>query len=404
MRIVEINAVNRGSTGTIMRGVANLARTKGHEVLVCYPNSRENKAHYQEGDYLVGTVFSRNIGRWISIHYKSEHCIHLLATFHLIQKLKQFNPDVIHIHNIHDSFLNLPLLFNYIRRSSVRVIWTMHDCWLMTGHCGFYVDMGCSKWQQGCKDCQHYDVYPHSKYNDAVYKINLKRELLSPLIKRLILTPVSTWLAHELSKSYLKDFRYKIIANGVNIDVFRPIIDDSIRSRYGIPEGRIILAAGTAWGRIKGLYDFYKLSYLLQDNEHIVLIGVSDEVLNEMPPSIIGIRRTDNAVELAKLYSTADVVLSLSYRETFGMTIIEANACGTPVIVYDNTAQPELVSEDNGLVVPSGNIKALLKAIKTVFAIDRDKWRNSCRGKVINGYSEAISYQKYIDLFNDPFK
>lgn len=401
MRIVEINSVNKGSTGTIMLGIANLARAKGHEVLVCYPSSRENFTKYQEGDYLVGNRYSRNLGRWLSQRFKAEHYIHLLSTYAFIRKLVQFNPDVIHLHGVHDSYLNLPMLINYIRKAGIRVVWTMHDNWLYTGHCGIYVEHNCNKWQEGCRDCQFLNCYPKSYYDDSEYKYNLKKKLLLSLGDKLTLTPVSAWLAEEVSRSFLKGVRCKVVSNGVNVNIFRPNIDNSVRQKFGIPDGKIILAAGTSWGKVKGLYDFCKLADMLSDNEHVVLVGLEDAIIRELPKNIKGIKRTDSAEELAKLYSIADVVLSLSYRETFGMTIVEANACGTPVIVYDNTAQPELISEENGLVVKTGDVNAVYYAIQKVFSRGSEAWRKPCRDKVVKKYSEAISYQKYIDLFEE---
>lgn len=401
MRIVEINTVNRGSTGTIMLGIANLARAKGHEVLVCYPCSRENSAKYNKGDYVIGNRYVRNVGRWMSFHFKAEHIIHLTSTYAFIRKLKEFKPDVIHFHNIHDSFLNMPMLFKYIRKAGIHVVWTMHDCWLMTGHCGYYVDFDCEKWKKGCENCNFFNTYPKSYYDDSKYKYNLKKLLLLSLGDKLTLAPVSSWLANEVAKSYLKGISCLPISNGVNEQVFKPLLDNSIRQKYGIPDGKIIMAAGTAWGKIKGLFDFYTLSSMLSTNEYIILVGMSDELMFNLPKGIIGVKRTDNLEELAMLYSIADVVLSLSYRETFGMTIIEANACGTPVVVYDNTAQPELISEENGIVVKTGDVDAVYKSIKMIFARNRDDWRQSCRDSVVNRYSETVTYQKYVNLFED---
>lgn len=399
MRIVELNSVNSGSTGSIMRDVAAVARAKGHEVLVCYPQSRDNLAKYEQGDYVIGSRYLRNFGRIISRYFRAEYFVHIIATLSLILKLEKFKPDIIHIHNIHDSFLNLPLFIFYLRREGINVVWTLHDCWLYTGHCTYYVEVGCYKWQHICHDCKLYKSYPQSHYDDSTYKFALKKKLLLSLGNKLTLAPVSLWLANEVSKSFLKDVRFQVVPNGIDIDVFSPKVETSIKKKYGIPNGKIILAAATDWGDRKGLSDYYKLSKMLSDDEHIVLVGVTDVIVKELPDNIIGIKRTDNKADMAKLYSIADVVLSLSYAETFGLTIIEANACGTPVVVYNNTAQPELVTRENGIVVETGDVKAAFCAIQTLFRVDRNIWKQQCRNKVENIYSKDISYQGYIRLF-----
>lgn len=399
MRIVELNSVNSGSTGSIMRDVAAVARANGHDVLVCYPQSRDNQAKYEQGDYVIGNRYLRNIGRIISRYFRAEYFVHIMPTLSLILKLERFKPDIVHIHNIHDSFLNLPLFIFYLRRKGIKVVWTLHDCWLYTGHCPHYVEIGCYKWQHFCHDCKLYESYPQSRYDDSTYKFALKKKLLLSLGNKLTLAPVSSWLANEVSKSFLKDVRCQVVPNGIDMDVFSPKAETSIKKKYGIPNGKIILAAATDWGDRKGLSDYYKLSKMLSDDEHIVLVGVTDAIVKELPDNIIGIKRTDNKADMAKLYSIADVVLSLSYAETFGLTIIEANACGTPVVVYNNTAQPELVTRENGIVVETGDVKAAFCAIQTLFSVDRNTWKQQCRNKVENIYSKDISCQGYIRLF-----
>lgn len=398
MRIVEINSVNKGSTGNIMLGVTDIARAQGHDVLVCYPRCRDNMKNYQKGDYLIGNRVSRNIGRYLSQHYKAERYIHICSTFALIVRLRKFRPDVIHIHNIHDSFLNIPLFFSYIKRLGIPVVWTLHDCWLYTGHCPYYVEMACSKWQNECVDCKYYNQYPRSTYDDSAYKFNLKKRILLGLEDKLTLAPVSSWLAGEVAKSFLKNVRCRVMPNGIDIDVFKPTVDIDVRCKYGISNGKIILAAATDWGERKGLNDYYKLSKKLADDEQIVLVGVNDSIINSLPKGIVGIRRTDSKEDMAKLYSLADVVLSLSYAETFGLTIVEANACGTPVVVYDNTAQPELVHSGNGLIVKTGDVEAVYEAIGKILKKDKKTWTVACESVAV-AYAEKEMYMKYIKLF-----
>lgn len=399
MRIVEINSVNSGSTGSIMRDVAAVARSKGHDVLVCYPQSRDNQAKYERGDFFIGNRYFRNVGRLISKYFRAEHFIHIISTLSLILRLEKFKPDVVHIHNIHDSFLNLPLLVFYLKRKEINVVWTLHDCWLYTGHCPYYVEAKCYRWKDICCDCKLYRSYPQSYYDDSTYKFTLKKKLLLSIGNRLTLVPVSSWLANEVSKSFLKDVRCQVVSNGIDMEVFSPKVDALIKKKYGIPNGKIILAAATDWGERKGLNDYYKLAKMLSVDEHIVLVGVTDAIIEKLPENIIGIKRTDNKEDMAKLYSIADVVLSLSYAETFGLTIVEANACGTPVVVYNNTAQPELVADENGIVVKTGYIKAVYGAIRSICSKDRECWRRLCRDKVLNRYSKKVTYQEYIELF-----
>lgn len=399
MNIVEINSVNRGSTGNIMYDIAEVAKRNNHKVLVCYPKSRGNMFKYRDGDYLVGNRFFRNIGRFMSSHFKAEHYIHVCSTIMLILRLKKFHPNVIHIHNIHDSFINIPLFLYYVKHANIPVVWTLHDCWLYTGHCPYYIETGCYKWQSECMNCRYYNQYPGSSYDDSNYKYVLKRRLLIGLGNKLSLVPVSAWLANEVNNSFLKDVHRQVISNGIDMDIFKPREDINVKQKYGIPDGRIFLAAATSWDNRKGLSDYCKLSEKLTDDEYLVLVGIDNMKAKDLPNGIIGIERTDDKEDMAKLYSLADVVLSLSYSETFGMTIIEANACGTPVVVYDNTAQPELISNDNGLVVKTGDVCAVYEAIKKICRENRGIWKIKCREKVYEKYNKDNTYHSYLNLF-----
>lgn len=398
MRIVEINSVNKGSTGNIMLGVARVARNYGHYVLVCYPKSRDNMLKHKKGDYLIGNRFSRNVGRFLSQHFKSEHCIHICSTLMLICKLMRFQPDVIHVHNIHDSFLNFPLFFRYIKSAGIPVVWTLHDCWLYTGHCPYYVGTGCNMWQSECKGCKYYDQYPHSSYDDSSYKFKMKQHILLGLGQKLMLAPVSKWLAAELKKSFLKNVKCQVMPNGIDMKVFKPTSEVGVRDKYGIPDGRIILAAATEWSDRKGLKDYYTLAKMLSKNEYIVLVGIGDDLMDNLPTGIVGIKRTDSKEDMAKLYSVANVVLSLSYAETFGLTIIESIACGTPVVAYNNTAQPELINSGNGMIVETGNVDAVYAAIQNVFARKKETWIPLCHQSILK-YDEQKSYMEYLNLF-----
>lgn len=403
MRIVEINTVNRGSTGAIMLGLANYARSKGHDVLVCYPNSRENQLHKAPDDYLIGNRYTRNIGKVLCKYFKADYYVHLIATIGLILRFRRFNPDIVHIHNLHDSFINIPLFLNYLKKSGKRIVWTMHDCWLYTGHCPHYVYYGCNKWQTKCSQCNYYHQYPESAFDDSEYRFRIKKKLLWGLSEQLTLVPVSNWLASEVSKSFLRQIHCVVVPNGIDTIVFKPSYDESIKTKYGIPSGKIYLAAATGWGDQKGLSDYIKLSQLLNPDEHLVLVGLPNSILSKLPSCIIGIERTDSKEDMAKLYTIADVVLSLSYAETFGLTIIEANACGTPAIVYKNTAQPELINKFNGLVAQNCSIESVRECLTEISTVSQKDISKLCIEHA-QEYSNEKSYNAYLQLMSSLLK
>lgn len=162
----------------------------------------------------------------------------------------------------------------------------------------------------------------------------------------------------------------------------------------------MIVGVSSHWSASKGLYDYYKLRELLPADQFVVvLVGITSEQKNNIPDGIIGVERTENLDELALIYSAADVVTSLSYQETFGLTIVEGFACGTPAVVYDNTALPELVDSDTGLVVETGNMERLAEAIRQVCKTGKSFYSQACREVAQTRYDKFCQYEKYVELY-----
>lgn len=150
------------------------------------------------------------------------------------------------------------------------------------------------------------------------------------------------------------------------------------------------------------MHDYIRLASILPKDYLIILVGLTSDQQKKMPKNVIGIQRTHNQQELAQLYSMADILLSLSTGETFGMTMAEAYACGTPVIVYDNTAQPEIVTPNTGRIVKTGDIDAVAS---TIIDMTNDKFKlkhtNDCRSRAVDLYDKDKCFEKYVVLYEE---
>lgn len=277
------------------------------------------------------------------------------ATKKLLHRLDEIKPDIIHLHNIHGYYLNIELLFSYIREHNINVIWTLHDCWSMTGHCAFFDMCECKKWKTGCFNCEQLDTYPASKgFDNSKWNWNKKKALFTDL-NLTIVTP-SQWLKDIVQKSYLKDYRCEVINNGIDLNIFRPARNseiEEIRKKYSLDDRKIVLGVASEWTPRKGLIDFLKLSEMMQDVQFVV-VGLTERQLKEMQQNIKGIKRTENQKELAALYSIADIFFNPTYEDNFPTTNLEALACGTPVITYDTGGSPEKIrniEKNEGMIV-----------------------------------------------------
>ena len=395
-KLLQINVTaNWGSTGRIAEQIGIKIMEEGWDSYIAYGRYMQpskSKLIKIGGSFNVYEHYLENR------LFDNEGLASRVATRQLIKIIKKLQPDIIHLHNIHDHWLNYKLLFNYLNTINVPIVWTQHDCWSFTGGCGYYSMSKCYKWMSGCDNCprRHFFMDSSKKH----YK--LRKELFTSN-KNLTLVPVSFWLQNELKKSFLKNSNIVPILNGVDIQLFNPSLDTDnhlkIRNKYKIGQRFLLIALATTWSKRKGFDDYIELAKLLDDSYVIMLIGVSVKQKNNLPHNIIGIERTFDINELIEIYSTADIVLNLSKEETFGLTTVEGYACGTPTIVYNATASPELVTSETGIVVDEGDIKGVMNAIMQIRAKGKSFYFHACRKRAEEYYDINKCYVRYIELF-----
>lgn len=393
--LLQINvSVNRGSTGRIAEQIAEKAIARGWRCYTAYSN-RSNPTKT--------TVFRIGSGGTRSVHALMARLFDMAglgsthATRRFISFIDDIKPDVVHLHNIHGYVLNYKILFGYLNLKRIPVVWTFHDFWAITGHCSHFVDANCSRWQVECNNCPLHMYYPTSYTDFSKRNYILKKRLFKE--SNLHIVAVSRWVEKITRCSFLKEKDIRCIENGVDINLFKP----SKCTSYPIPKDKfIIMGVASQWNGAKGLHDYILLSEKLADNEMIVLVGLNERQLEKLPKTIMGIKRTESIEQLAQLYSCANVVTSLSYAETFGLTIIEGYACGTPAIVYDNTALPQLVNERLGLVVPTGDINALYEAIQLMKKTDfKANHYTDCIRFARERFDKDRCFNQYVDLYEE---
>ena len=397
MKLLFINvAINWGSTGMIVEGIGSLALANGWEVFVAHGT------RYKNSSALNGIQVSSKTGEVLhyvlSSLFDAQGLGSYWSTKRFLKKVESIKPDLVHIHNIHGCFLNYPLLFKYLKAKGIPVVWTLHDCWAFTGHCAHFLRTDCYKWKTGCANCPQLRDFPACFFLDMSKRNYLLKKRLFTSLDRIRIVTVSSWLKNVASHSFFTSCPISVIPNGVNTDVFRPIKGD-IRERFCLKGKKILLGVASGFGQRKGLNDYIALADLLSSQFQLILVGVSASDKEILPDSVIAVERVVGRSELAAFYTSADVLLSLSYEETFGLTILEAMACGTPAIVYDNTAQPELISDETGRVVPTGCLSAVVKAIEEICKRDRNEYVPICREHALQ-YDEVRCYMKYLDIYN----
>lgn len=373
-RVMLVNTVvGTGSVGRLVAGLYEALSSNGYECMVAY-----GRDTHPEGmnAYRIGGDLDVYIHGGLSRLTDRHGFYSKRATTEFINVIEDFAPDIIHLHNIHGYYLNIRVLFEYLKKTDIRVIWTLHDCWSFTGHCSHFEYIGCMKWVSGCYSCEQLAEYPRSVGRDnSSRNYNDKRELFTGHPDLTLVTP-SQWLKSRVEQSFMGEYHCVVVPTGIDTSIFHPVAekrsDDNLvfrlRNSLNLRNKNVLLGVANPWRERKGLMQFVNLSKLINERCVIVLVGLDDEQLSSLPESIIGIGHTDSVEELAALYSMADIYVNLTLEDTFPTTNIEALACGTPVITYRSGGSAETIDESCGIAVERNSVQGVVAAVDTILS------------------------------------
>lgn len=401
MKILQINSVcGAGSTGRIVWQIHEALTKAGHESYVTYGRGRSANcdAAVRIGNKL-DVYYHVFLTRFFDLHGFGSKS----ATRKFIKWLERTNPDIVHLHNIHGYYINIEVLFSFLKDFHKPIVWTFHDCWPITGHCAHFTFAQCEKWKTGCYRCPEKSKYPKSVLLDnSAYSHKKKKKLFTGLKNLTIVTP-SKWLVEIVKQSFLSEYPIRVIHNGIDTDVFKPTFGE-FRKKYGLEGKFIILGVANKWEERKGLHYFLELSDYLNDDEVIVLVGLSERQIKKLPKNFIGIRRTNSAKELAEIYTAADVFLNPTLEDNYPTVNLEAQACGTFTITFDSGGACEtLISEKTGICLRSRSVMSILEIIRSRkifqgnFSMKEVNIRE-CNGKIMSKESLTLNY---INLYED---
>lgn len=395
-KVLFINLGNFGSTGTIMKGIGESAESNDFCCYYAYPGTQLNKPR-ESNDIIICSAIMRKVAEKIGYYTGLKGGWLFFETKRLMKRIDEIKPEIIHLHNLHDTYVHLPLLFNYIKKHKVPIVWTLHDSWAFTGHCPYFTMAKCDKWKIGCHDCPNYRDYPSSFFDNSKRMWKLKKKWFTGVENMTIVTP-SQWLADLVKQSFLGEYPVRVIHNGIDLAVFKPTPSD-FREKYQIrKEKKILLGIAFDWGIRKGLDVFVELSKRLAPERYqIVLVGTDEQVDRQLPTNIISVHRTQNQTELAEIYTAADVFVNPTREEVLGLVNIEANACGTPVITFNTGGSPECINEKSGMVIPYGDIDAMKESIE--YICDNSSFsEKDCIARAAS-FDQKKKYREYLDLY-----
>lgn len=398
MKIFQINAVyGQLSTGSNVFEMNEDFRAKGHACMAAYSvGNIQNSAQ----EYLIGSLPGQKCHALFSRAFGLQGYFSSGATRKLLRKLEEFGPDVVVLNNLHANYINLPMLLKYLSKKDIPTVAVLHDCWFYTGKCCYYTAAGCEKWKTQCRNCPALCQHNKSWFFDFTKKMHADRKKLFGAIPRLGVVAVSDWLLEQAKQApvFANASYITRIHNWIDTQQFSPADGTQLQRALGLAGKTVMLAVAAAWEPRKGMSALLKIAESLHEDECLVIIGrISNNI--SLPMNVIHIPRTDSKEELVQYYSMADVFLQPSLEETFGKVTAEALSCGTPVVCFDSTANPELIGDNCGAVVPVGDTAGMLQKAREISEKGKENYSRSCRAFVEERFNTERIFDQYLQLF-----
>lgn len=402
--LLQINPVLRvnTSTGRIMQEIGELAMQHGWRSCIAYSKGRDGIKSCKSEVIPVGNKWS-TIWHGLETRLFDRHGLASNeATRLFVKQIQELKPDVIHIHNIHGYFLNYQILFDFLAKSNIPVVWTVHDCWLYTGHCYYYSYAGCNKWQTGCGHCPQKREFPASWLIDRSHQnYEDKKQAFTSLPQdQLTIVPVSEWIREEMQHSFFRNNQFHVIHNGINTNIFNIYNPEQVKQKYGLNGKHILLGVASIWSREKGFDDCIQMADFLHPDEMLVLVGVRPEQQKKLKKNMLGIPRTENIHQLAELYAAADAFINPTWQDNYPTVNLEAIACGTPVVTYRTGGSIEAITDQTGFIVTQGNVKEMLEAARLISQRGKAYYQQPCRTYALENFQKEDRYQDYLDLYD----
>lgn len=394
MKIIQITTFSYKAAGSIMMSIHKAMLSQGIDSYVAWGRGRKaenNREYYMKDDIGVKIhgVYTRLTDKAGFASTRS--------TKKLLQWIDGIEPDIIHLHCIHGYFINIELLFKYIKEKNIKVVWTQHDCWAFTGHCAYFDACGCDKWKTGCHECQQLKTYPKAYIDNSEENWLTKKKLFNGL-EIICVTPCE-WLKKLIGQSFLANYPCHVIYNGVNTHVFHHIASN-FKGKNGLEKYCLILGVASEWTERKGLKDFIRLDSMIDHNRYkIVIIGLTSNQAKNIPKTIFAMERTNNVRELVEIYSASDVYLNPTYEDNFPTTNLEAMACGTKIITYKTGGSPEAVKDGYGYVVEKGDLDAVCELLTRVCRETKEQLPEECIYRRDWIFSSARMVDEYLSLY-----
>lgn len=392
MKIVQISGAYAGAQKIIERAIHKECLSRGYESCVLYAIGSSDESGISCYESKLPSLCRRALRKYCGKNPRFAGW----STKQLIHRLQKYQPDLVHLHVLHHGYLDYEVLMEYLIRNKIPVVYSAHDMWAFTGGCYHYTKENCTGFQTGCQECLADPKRLDNAPKKTAYHFSLKKKLISRLSK-VQFVAVSQWVADEMKKSFLSEYPISVIANGIEPLPFSLSLDSAVETKH---DPIVLLGVAAAWDERKGIGRIFEMARILGDGYQFQLVGsASEAVMAEAPKNIRFLGYVGNRTDLLHLYAKADLHISASFEETFGMTFVEAAFAGTRSIGYAATAVKSTLAGVHGVAVDELNAEAMAREIVKVVEHGNVKLDPVEVQSAVDRYSCSEMAKKYCDIY-----
>lgn len=397
MKILQVNCVyNTGSTGKIVCDVHTELLSRGFESVICYGRGAKTNDKYVYKT--CGELYSK-INNFLTRINGIMYGGCFFSTNKLISMIKKETPDIVHLHCINGYFVNIYRLLEFLKKSGIKTILTLHAEFMYTANCGHALE--CDKWKNGCGGCPRLKKETKSMFFDRTHTSWKRMQRAFKGFDNLTLTSVSPWLMERSKMSpFLADMPHYVVLNGLDTNIFRMRDASHLKNFNRLTNEKIIFHAAPFFtddpSHLKGGHYIIALANKLPDVRFFIAGDYAKDLI--VPKNVTLLGRIVNQNELAEFYSMADLTVIASKKETFSMICAESLSCGTPVVGFKAGAPEQISLPEYSQFVEYGDIDALCEAAKEMLAKHVSK-QGICEAAHLK-YSKSQMTNGYINIYS----
>jgi glycosyltransferase involved in cell wall biosynthesis len=397
MNILQINTADtKGGAGKVAYELKNELSKRGHHSKLLV-----SRKYAKNDDNVILIRPESNLRRRIlkKLTYYLANDLDLFPLEHILKMPEFKNADIIHCHNLHTNYFSLKTLKKI---SDLKpVVWTFHDMWPVTAHCAHSFD-GKLK-ENGFFTCPSLDIYPPIAWHNEKY-LEKRKGTIYQKSKFHIVTP-SKWLANKVQQSVLGNKPLSVIYNGINTSIFKPYNKQECRQILGLPPDKHIIIIIAKRGQSNpwkgGNYAQEAIKAFMGDSG-VFFVDLGGDI-NKKNNGVKMVSYVSDQATMAKYYSAADMLLYPSIADNCPLVVLEAMACGLPVISFDTGGIPELVEHKiNGYIAKyknTGDLKIGVEYLLNLSPQEVEKMKQYSIKKIATGFTIEKMTDQYLELY-----